>query len=784
MGSISRDTRQELLSLLEPLPFLNSLEGRDLLLANMPLSLVNGIKRSSAKRTDLANIIDACRCASRPAGSDAGANPLKLLIQNACDAAGNAAVVADLLALLAHLPAQPDPPLCPYPGLRPYQSTDPHFYGRDAEIRSLEKSLYDNQHFFLVIGPSGSGKSSLLAAGLVPRLAHSTYWERGFWQVLLLRPGATPLTTLAAHLGDLAQPTQAVANYLAASPPARRLLLIVDQFEELFAAHPGQEDLTRPFIAALQNLWACDSCIVLLALRADFFAELMDSPLWPVPPSARVEVAPLHGTALRQAIRQPAEDEGVDIEESLLERLVADVADQPGSLPLLQETLVQLWGTMEACTLSLRAYEQMGTAEASGLAVALRRHADAIFAALTPPQQALARRIFLRLIQFGEGRADTRRQQSEADLRAVGDDPALFDATLQALADGRLLILSGEDAPSRQVDLAHEALIACWPILQDWLRDRRLAEQIRRRLEDKADEWINLGRGDGGLLDASELPEAERWLHSPDASDLGASADLISLVQASQAALKQARRRRQLLRLLSVLLITGVLVALSVPLRQELLRQRARAVKTSTPISGQGISFETEEVTNARYRLCVEAGQCSVPALQFSTYFSQDTSKVPVTTSATLPVTGVDAYQAWSFCKWIDRKLPTLSDWEVALQEITPELPLQSSYANLCYHCDDGGRPEAHIEAATSHQPQAPDGSKDLIGNVWEWTVSPWPDGPAWGGQANGAPSKLYRVGGSFLTGPSALKQSMEEPAAIDYRSDDMGFRCVEGGEY
>ena len=144
--------------------------------------------------------------------------------------------------------------------------------------------------------------------------------------------------------------------------------------------------------------------------------------------------------------------------------------------------------------------------------------ADATLAALAPAEQAIARRIFLRLIQFGEGRADTRRQQAMSALRAAGDESGAFERTLEHLTDHRLLTRSGGDASDGPfVDIAHEALITGWARLQAWADERREAEQIRRRLEGKAAEWVRLGRGSGGLLDEAELPEAERWLASPDA---------------------------------------------------------------------------------------------------------------------------------------------------------------------------------------------------------------------------------------------------------------------------
>ena len=234
----------------------------------------------------------------------------------------------------------------------------------------------------------------------------------------------------------------------------------------------------------------------------------------------RVEITPLGEAGLRRAIIRPAELAGVAVEAALVERLLADAAGEPGVLPLVQETLVLLWERLERRFLPMRAYEALvltrdsysgqPNEERSGLQVAIARRADATLASLTEAQQVIARRIFLRLIQFGEGRADTRRQQPLDALRSAGDDPRLFDQTLQQLAASRLLTLSGTDErrttndqrpkldewhahlrPSSvvlvtNVDISHEALIGGWPALQGWLNERRESELTRRRLEGKA----------------------------------------------------------------------------------------------------------------------------------------------------------------------------------------------------------------------------------------------------------------------------------------------------------
>ncbi|MCB1807550.1 MAG: hypothetical protein KDJ99_21085, partial [Candidatus Competibacteraceae bacterium] len=392
---------------------------------------------------------------------------------------------------------------------------------------------------------------------------------------------------------------------LARHAPAQQVLLLIDQFEEVFTqADRGQQ---QRFINAINVLRTLESCSLLLTMRADFYPDLMISELWPVDASQRVEITPLRGEALRAAIEKPATAVGVRLEDSLVARLLADAAEEPGVLPLLQETMSQLWLEMEQRVLSYAAYEKLSRngastttdSASSGLAVAIASKADHTLAELKPPQQLIARRIFLRLIQFGEGRADTRRQQPVSALQALGDDQNAFDYTLEHLTDHRLLTRSGadEDEDSR-VDIAHESLISSWTRLQDWVEERREAEQVRRRLDAKAAEWVRLGQGSGGLLDEAALPEAERWLASPDAGDLGFDATLPALVQASQLAIQrelaqaqafanEQKRAASRLRRLMVGLVAVLLVAIAAGLFAWTQSQRADARRIEAQQSEQ-----------------------------------------------------------------------------------------------------------------------------------------------------------------------------------------------------
>ena len=261
---------------------------------------------------------------------------------------------------------------------------------------------------------------------------------------------------------------------------------------------------------------------------------------------------PLTGDALAEAIAGPAKSSHVTLEPDLLERLVADAGNEPGALPLLQEALVRLWGTMRLHRISLAAYESIGGDGRGGLSAAVADTADAALATLSPDEVPIAKRVLLRLVQFGQGRPDTRRQLRFEDLRSEGDDDAPLERVLDVLAGSRLVTLSGSATPGatggshaeERVDLAHEALISGWPTMRTWLAERRDAEQARRRLEGHVATWEQHDRT-AAFLDDVQLREAERWLASPDARELGIPRGLPELVAVSAAKLRRRRRLRR-----------------------------------------------------------------------------------------------------------------------------------------------------------------------------------------------------------------------------------------------
>lgn len=368
--------------------------------------------------------------------------------------------------------ADDERPFCfrPYRGLLAFGSGDARFFfGRDAErdevVRELGQLLAEGHPRLQVVeGASGTGKSSLVLAGVVPVLARQGWaWER-------MVPGADPNAALEAALARR-------------PPEAARWLLVVDQLEELFTALPATAEGRATAEGFTRRLWRLASAptpvtAVIATLRSDLKARLgeirldettrMDQLFAGELRRHHVFVPQMTPSQLRQAIAAPAEAVGLELPADLLDRLVVDVGAEPGALPLLQHTLDLLWARREGEALSGEAYAVLG-----GVSGALARHADEVLDALDPAQQKAARRLLIRLVGArADASLDTRRRVLLSELRPAEPAAALAqDAALEALVRARLLVRSGDDAPT--VEVAHEALIRRWQRLRDWVAEDR-----------------------------------------------------------------------------------------------------------------------------------------------------------------------------------------------------------------------------------------------------------------------------------------------------------------------
>ncbi|MDX6666962.1 MAG: hypothetical protein QOK04_342, partial [Solirubrobacteraceae bacterium] len=469
----------------------------------------------------------------------------------------------DLINAIKGVPFGPDVPVvhdddvAPYRGLRVFGEADAQFFfGRDREVQRLLEKLKSSR-FVAVLGPSGSGKSSLVRAGLVPELRAGALAEVEEWDVMVLRPGAAPLTALAAQLAMLRPglAMQSTLDNLAQDPrtlhlsielalshrsPGERVLVIVDQLEEVFTLCRDEAERRQLFSTLLYASSAPGGrTVVIVTMRADFYARCAAYPeLAQLITAQQMLVGPMDADGLRQAIQEPARRVGLELEEGLSETILADVAAEPGALPLLEHALLELWERRRGDMLTLEGYRQAG-----GVDGALAQRADEIFNELSPDQQQLARRALLRLTQPGEGTEDTRRRAARSEL-APAEAEDSFDVVLGRLVDARMLTTGRDETGLDVVDVSHEALIRGWPRLRQWIDADRAGLLILRRLADAAREWNALDREPAALYRGARLAAAQEWAadHSADLSQQ--EAEFLAASQAAERSERDAARRR------------------------------------------------------------------------------------------------------------------------------------------------------------------------------------------------------------------------------------------------
>ncbi|MCB0069162.1 MAG: tetratricopeptide repeat protein, partial [Caldilineaceae bacterium] len=425
------------------------------------------------------------------------------------------------------LPTEPDPDLeSPYKGLRAFGVTDAaDYFGRESVIDNLQRILL-TRSVVVIIGPSGSGKSSLLRAGLLPNLMAGGMAAPdeparpridSTWAVIECRPGSEPFVSLAQAIAGSSF-TRADATVLAAHlradgtrvtdhitiPAGTRALLCIDQFEELYTLCPSIE-VRRAFIDLIINTIRPDeagrpSLSIIGTLRADFVSQaLAYRPLADLLQTGGLILGAMDRNELRRAIQEPARNRGVTFEAGLVERLLDDVGEEPGNLPLLQFALSELWLHREGDKLTHDAYDTIG-----GVGGALANYADTIYGQLTPDEEILARRLFVQLVQPGDETGDTRRPTVRTEL---GEDTWRL---ARRLADLRLVV-TGRNLNEESVELIHEALIRNWDRLGEWMDEDREFRRWQQRLRTNVEQWTASGRDPDALLRGLLLGEAEQW---------------------------------------------------------------------------------------------------------------------------------------------------------------------------------------------------------------------------------------------------------------------------------
>jgi signal transduction histidine kinase len=424
--------------------------------------------------------------------------------------------------------------ICPYRGLRPFREEDAgFFFGRDSFVGSLVKAIGQHQ-LVAVIGPSGSGKSSVVSAGLLPRLRRIDP-NSCIWEIVEFRPGDRPLQSLSASLlplleqeisevdrlmemGKLAKALaeqairlrDVVESILAKQEGTDRLLLFVDQLEELYTLC-SDETTRRRFLAELMDAAVHGRVTVVFALRGDFyghalkfrsFADMLQGSVLNLGPMLRDE--------LRMAVAEPAHRIGADFEKDLVERILDDVGEESGNLPLLEFALTELWARRQGGLLTHKAYRAIG-----GIRGAIVQRAETVFGSLKEPEQDLARRIFVQLVRPGEGTEDTRRRARLDELLSYFPTPSEQGRkVIKHMADARLVVTGLEESTNEEtVEIVHEALIRGWDRLRGWMKEDRVYRVWQERFRVALRQWEESGRDEGALLRGVPLQEAGTWMN-------------------------------------------------------------------------------------------------------------------------------------------------------------------------------------------------------------------------------------------------------------------------------
>ena len=441
--------------------------------------------------------------------------------------------------------------ICPFKGLASFEPVDAdYFFGRERLVAELVARLV-GAGFLGIVGPSGSGKSSALRAGLLPALAGGVLPGSEGWRRLLLRPGERPMEELRRVLVSGA--SDPLAEALDTLPVGARLLLAVDQLEELFTACRSEVERTE-FADTLARA-ANDPdgrAVVVVALRADFYGRFAGYPgLAELLGGNQVLVGPMQASELRRAVELPAARVGLRVEPELADALVDDVEGESGALPLLSTALLELWQKREDDALTLAAYSESG-----GVHGAVARLAESTYARIPDGRKPIVRALMLRLVREDEGEVPVRRRAPLAELDLERSEEAA--AVLATLADSRLVTL-GEGS----VEVAHEALMREWPRLAGWIDEDADGRRLRQHITQAATEWETAGREPGELYRGARLAAALDWSadHAFELNEL----EREFVTESREASERETRRARRTNRRLRTLLAgVGVLLAAAV----------------------------------------------------------------------------------------------------------------------------------------------------------------------------------------------------------------------------
>ncbi|WP_165553007.1 WD40 repeat domain-containing protein [Kribbella speibonae] len=488
-------------------------------------------------------------------------------------------------------PAGPSGP-CPYAGLEPYdESTARFFYGRDRDIAAVVR-LVERASLVTLVGSSGSGKSSLLSAGILPALTQGVVAGSEQWDILRLRPAQLPIEQLAERISARLEDTELheVAAILRADPEqfialstrlrsATGVLWVVDQLEEVF--QPTVDATSRTaFLAALSAAQSATEVKVVVALRSDFYQYLDQAPAFTeAVTTAQYWLNRLGPHAIRDVIELPAKKVGLQVQPELVQQILKDVGTVDSVLPLLSYALQQTWWRSHGRGMTLTAYVQSGALDG-----AVNSAAENVWAALNKKDQDTLRRVMLRLSYLGGAEAAARRQAHLEDLITDVDSRGTVIEIVNQLATARIVTVDSEDDNgATTVDITHEAVLRAWRRLAKWIKNGRDAIRAQEDLTDGALAWEENKKDSGYLLSGARLAAVE----------VGRETDSLTFNALERSYLgesRRVRRRQQLRSRLSAVLAAGFVIALTVAVvvaRQQQQISREKVVADALQLAAQ-----------------------------------------------------------------------------------------------------------------------------------------------------------------------------------------------------
>jgi formylglycine-generating enzyme required for sulfatase activity len=718
--------------------------------------------------------------------------------------------------------------VCPYRSLHAFREEDaPFFFGRERYTTQLVQRV-GAKSVIAVVGASGSGKSSVVRAGLVPSLRQDT---GTVWDFVTMRPGDRPLHALAAAMVPLLAPEMTATDQLAEigklagyfregtvglrdvvervlkrQPGTDRVLLIADQWEELYTVSTHEKDV-RQFIDTVLDATATVPISLVLAVRGDFYGRVLSyRSLVDRLGDCILNLPPMNRDELQEVITKPADKLGLIFQSGLTNRLLADVGEEPGNLPLLEFVLTSLWEHRHRGELSHETYDAIG-----GMHGAITKRADESYNKLSDVQQSMVRRILLQLVRPGAGSEDTRRRVA---LKEIGEEAK---PTVDEFAKERLLVTGRDDSTGEEtLEIAHETLIKHWWRLRGWLDEDRDFLTWRQRLQSALADWQRYDRRPATLLRGEPLDEAERW-YSQRQQDLGGEE------RAFIGASIGSRNRKRIFRWIVVIFAVIAAVAFAywlwaarqpqIPEMETIPADKFLMGAGESDSGGQENERPTHEVVIKRpfkigkYEVTFEEYDRFVRAEGGSTANDEGWGR------GDRPVINVTWVKAVEYADWLSGKtgqryrLPTEAEWEYAARGGTltsrhwgDDPGKACSYGNVFdktgaaaidrnnsgikwdpHLCDDG-----YDKTAPVGQFEA-NGYKlyDMAGNVSEWVQDCWHngyddapvDGSAW--EEKDCQMRVIR-GGSWKSRPENERSASRGRVDPTDRGNMIGFRLAQ----